>query len=220
MTGFRRSTRLQILLGALVVVAALSTYGAFVATRSRPLPNLAGARGTQVALGASMSAQPHPPPTAPGRQASTADPSGGVPPAVPSARAQSMPAASSARPGEAVGRPNPFASLVVPQRSFGGPGVLPPGSRPGFGIGLPLPPGSAAPGGQGASPPPPGAGMTVGAIIGGSERVAIIQDRGEIFTVAVGDQVGDAVVVEIHTDKVVMRKGGVTFELLYGGAGS
>ena len=218
MTGFRHTTRLQILLGALVVVAALSTYGAFVATRSRPLPNLAGARGTQVALGASVSAQPHPAPTAPGRQASTADPSGGAPPAVPSARSQSVPAAPLARPGT-VGRPNPFAPLVVPQRSFVGQGVLPPGSRPGFGIGLPLPPGSAAPGGPGASPPPPGAGMTVGAIIGGSERVAIIQNQGEIFTVGVGDHVGDAVVVEIHTDKVVMRKGEVTFELPYGGGG-
>ncbi len=218
MTGFRFTTRLQILLGALVVVAALSTYGAFVATRSRPLPNLAGARGTQVALGASVSAQPHPVPTAPKRQASTADPSGGAPPAVPSAPFQSLPAAPPARPG-AVGRSNPFAPLVVPQRSFVGQGVLPPGSRPGFGIGLPLPPGSAAPGGQGASPPPPGAGMTVGAIIGGSERVAIIQNQGETFTVGVGDHVGDAVVVEIQTDKVVMRKGGVTFELSYAGGG-
>jgi hypothetical protein len=212
-TGFRRTTRLQILLGALVAIAALSAYGAFVATRSRPLPNLSGARGTQVALGASVSTQPHPAPTAPGRQASDATPSGGAPPPVPSARAQSLPVASPARPQEAVGRPNPFAPLVVPQRSFVGQGVLPPGSRPGFGIGLPLPPGSAAP------PPPPGAGMTVGAIIGGSERVAIIQDRGENFTVGVGDHVGDAVVVEIHTDKVVMRKGGVTFELLYGSGG-
>jgi hypothetical protein len=62
--------------------------------------------------------------------------------------------------------------------------------------------------------------MTVGAIIGGSERVAIIQDLGKIFVVGVGDRVGDAVVVQILEHKVVMRRGGVTFELLFEGGGS
>jgi hypothetical protein len=62
--------------------------------------------------------------------------------------------------------------------------------------------------------------MTVGAIIVGAERVAIIQSQGTPFVVGVGDPVGDAVVVEILEDKVVMRKGEVTFELRFGGAGS
>jgi hypothetical protein len=62
--------------------------------------------------------------------------------------------------------------------------------------------------------------MKVGAIVGRSERVAIIQNRGEILIVGVGDRVGDAVVVEILDNKVVMREGGVTFELPFGGEGS
>jgi hypothetical protein len=62
--------------------------------------------------------------------------------------------------------------------------------------------------------------MTVGAIFVGTERVAIIQAQGTPFVVGVGDPVGDAVVVEILEDKVVMRKGEVTFELRFGSAGS
>jgi Tfp pilus assembly protein PilP len=58
--------------------------------------------------------------------------------------------------------------------------------------------------------------MTVGAIIGGSERVAVIQEGGQIYVVGVGDHVGDAAVVEIRDDKVVLRKGDVTFEVPYG----
>ncbi len=61
--------------------------------------------------------------------------------------------------------------------------------------------------------------MTVGAILGGSERVAIIREGGQVFVVSAGDTVGDASVVEVRDDKVVMRKGSVTFELPYGGGG-
>ncbi len=142
--------------------------------------------------------------------------------ASPSARSRSFLVTQAAPSREGLGRDNPFAPLVIPQRPFLGLGVPQP-PRPGapsFGIDLPLPPGGAASGGRGAPPPPPGAGMKVGAIVGGRERAAIIQYRGETFIVGVGDHVGDAVVVEIFDSKVVMREGGVTFELPFGGEGS
>jgi hypothetical protein len=61
--------------------------------------------------------------------------------------------------------------------------------------------------------------MSVGAILGGSERVAIIREGGQVYVVGTGDTVGDASVVEVRDDKVVMKKGSVTFELPYGGGG-
>ncbi len=202
-------------------VTAVSTSGPFVENRSGRSENLEAAKGVRVAFGASASAQ-HATATVVGRQASTAGSSGGPLPAAQLARSQSLPVAPGAPLREGVGRDNPFAPLVIPQRPFLGLGVPQP-PRPGapsFGIDLPLPPGSTAPGGRGAPPPPPGAGMKVGAIVGGRERAAIIQNRGETFIVGVGDHVGDAVVVEIFDNKVVMREGGVTFELSFGGEGS
>jgi type II secretory pathway component PulC len=63
----------------------------------------------------------------------------------------------------------------------------------------------------------PGADMAVGAIIGGRERVAIIRQREKVFVVGIGDTVGGAVVTDIKDDKVIMRSGGRTFELAFGG---
>jgi Tfp pilus assembly protein PilO len=200
-----------------VDVAAFSTAGPFVGNRSGRSENLEAAKGVRVAFGASVSA-PHGAATILGSQASTAGPLDSPLPAAPSARFQSPPGAPGAPAREGVGRDNPFASLVIPQRPSLGLGV--PQPRPGapsFGIDLPLPPGSTAPGGR--IPPPPGAGMKVGAIVGGRERAAIIQRLGETFIVSVGDHVGDAVVVAIFDTKVVMREGAVTFDLIFGGEG-
>lgn len=205
---------LQVLLIPLVVVAAvvataLSTHGTFgkkPAAKSAPDAPATGARASQVTP--------------------SGQPSGGSRPSAPSTPSQSAPAPTD-QPRDAVGRPNPFTPLITRQRSFYAPqlGAPPrqpsrPGSpnAPAFGIDLPVPPGFTVPGAQAA--PPPGAGMTVGAIIGGSERVAIIQAQGTLFIVGVGDPVGDAVVVDILEDKVVMRRSGVTFELRFGGEGS
>ena len=226
MRGLWSNERLQVLLGALVVVAALSTHGA-----SGKKPAAKGGPGAPAA--------------SPGQVVTAGNPAGGPPPAAPSTAPQPTapqstppqptppqptPAAPGAPQQEAVGRPNPFAPLVGRQRSTYapqlGPGLPSRPLRPGlpgptapFGIDLPVPPGYPPPAEQAA--PPPGAGMTVGAIIGGgSERVAIIQAQGAPFVVGVGDHVGDSVVVEIREDTVVMRRAGVTFELRFGGEGS
>lgn len=62
--------------------------------------------------------------------------------------------------------------------------------------------------------------MSVGAIVGsGSERVAIVQEGGQPHVVGVGERVGEAVVLEIRGDKVIMRQSAVTFELPYAGGG-
>ncbi len=79
-----------------------------------------------------------------------------------------------------------------------------------------MPPGFAAPGGPGA-PPPPGAGMRVAGIMGSRQRVAIIETEGKTYIVGVGERVGDAVVVSILPDKVVLKQNTVTFELAVGG---
>src|SRR5712692_4440970 len=70
--------------------------------------------------------------------------------------------------------------------------------------------GAAAP--AGTPPPSPGAGMTVTGILGGNAPVAIIRTGEQTVIVGVGEHVGDAVVVSILPHKVVLKKGGVTFE--------
>jgi hypothetical protein len=202
----------QFLVGALVIVTALSAYRTFGDKRPGPpqTPN------------AAADVRPVPVTATPPVQASAAGPSG-RPPVAPSARLQSMPVTPPTRAREAVGRDNPFAPLVVPQRSFAQLGTPQSPSHPStsvLGIDLPLPPGGAASRGQSALPQPPGAGMKVGVIVSGSERVAVIEDGGKIFIASVGDRVGDAAVVQILKDKVVMHRGGVRFELPFEGEGS
>lgn len=114
------------------------------------------------------------------------------------------------------GRHDPFSPLAVnePQRASPGPALPPPP-----GVGLPMPPGFAAPGaGPGATAPSgPGAGMKVTGIMGSRARVAIIEADGQTHIVGVGERVGDAVVVSIQQEKVVMKQHNVTFELAIGG---
>jgi multisubunit Na+/H+ antiporter MnhE subunit len=86
---------------------------------------------------------------------------------------------------------------------------------PSRGIGSPLASGVGAP--RGTPPPPPGTGMTVTGIVGANAPVAIIRAEGRTFIVGVGERVGEAVVVSILTNRVVLKKGGVTFELPIGG---
>lgn len=82
-----------------------------------------------------------------------------------------------------------------------------------------MPPGFAAPGGGPgvAAPPPLGAGMRVTGIMGSRTRVAIIEAEGKTYIVGVGERVGDAVVVSILPDKVVLKQNNVTFDLGFGG---
>jgi hypothetical protein len=58
--------------------------------------------------------------------------------------------------------------------------------------------------------------MTVKGILGGRARVAIIDAEGQTVVAGVGEHVGDAVVVSILFNKVVLKKRGVTFELPVG----
>jgi len=209
-----RVRRLRIPVAALAILTALSTYAA-VAERPSGLAQAPKvAKAAQVVQGASLVAPAVSAPAAP-----TGSPAGPLPvplgllTAASPTRSSSTPATPSAGAGGPVGRSNPFAP----------PGfALPPPTPavPTFGLDLPLPPGAAGPLGSGAvPPPPPGAGMSVGAILGGSERVAIIREGGQVYVVGAGDTVGDASVVSVLDDKVVMKKGGVTFELPYGGGG-
>ena len=214
-----RLRRLRIPIALVAILTALSAYAAVTEKHSGPPQALKAVKAAQVVPDPASAAPAVPVPAAPARKASTGSPGDTLPvplgllTASPPARAPSTSASPPARGGEAAGRPNPFAP----------PGfALPPAAPvvPTFGLDLPLPPGAAGPLGAGAAPPPPpGAGMTVGAILGGSERVAIIREGGQVFVVGAGDAVGDASVVEIRDDKVVMRKGSVTFELPYGGGG-
>jgi len=228
-----RVRRLRIPVAALAILTALSTYAAVAEKPSGLAQAPKVAKAAQVVQGASLAAPavsvpaastPTTPATTPrvvtpAPTASTGSPAGQLPvplgllTAVPPARSSSTPATPSAVAGGPVGRSNPFAP----------PGfALPPPTPavPTFGLDLPLPPGAAGPMGSGAvPPPPPGAGMSVGAILGGSERVAIIRAGGQVYVVGAGDTVGDASVVSVRDDKVVMKKGGVTFELPYGGGG-
>jgi flagellar biogenesis protein FliO len=80
-----------------------------------------------------------------------------------------------------------------------------------------MPPGFAAPGGGATPPPSPGAGMKVTGIMGSRTRVAIIEADGKTHIVGVGERVGDAVVVSILPEKVIMKQHNVTFELDLGG---
>lgn len=214
-----RVRRLRIPIALLAILTALSAYASVTEKHAAPAQTVKAAKAAQGIQDASSAAPAVPAPAAPARTASPGSPAGSLPvplgllTANPPARSPSTPASPSTRGGGAVGRSNPFAP----------PGfALPPAAPvvPTFGLDLPLPPGAAGPLGAGAAPPPPpGAGMTVGAILGGSERVAIIRQGGQVFVVGAGDTVGDAFVVEVRDDKVVMRKGSVTFELPYGGGG-
>ena len=69
----------------------------------------------------------------------------------------------------------------------------------------------------GTPPLPPGAGMTVTGILGGRAPVAIIRAEGQTVIAGVGEHVGDAVVVSILADKVVLKNNGATFQLPMGG---
>jgi hypothetical protein len=205
------------------------------APTGRQVPGSPGAPpslGTQVAQTPAGSKPPAgaPPPTAGVGQPAPATKPGKAPSAAPgsplgSEPAAPAPAAVPAKPRDreaAVvgtgqhGRSDPFAPLVTPesQRAAPGPALPPPP-----GVGLPMPPGFAAPGGgPGAAPPPsPGAGMKVTGIMGSRNRVAIIEVDGQTHIVGVGERIGDAVVVSILPEKVVMKQHNVTFELGIGG---
>jgi hypothetical protein len=146
----------------------------------------------------------------------------GTPPAGPSPTSKDQPPATTVAtqpkltPEEALvgvgdrGRADPFAPLVVPSTQRAGPLPPPPS------VGLPLPPGFTAPGGPG-TPPPAGTGMRVAGIMGSRSRVAIIEVEGKTYIVRVGDRVGDAVVLSISSDKVVLKRGNEKFELGFGG---
>jgi flagellar biogenesis protein FliO len=62
-----------------------------------------------------------------------------------------------------------------------------------------------------ATSPPPGTGMTVDGTLRANTSVSIIRVDGETFIAGVGERVGDAVVVSIDPNKVVMKKGGIKF---------
>lgn len=103
------------------------------------------------------------------------------------------------------GRPDPFAPLVSSEGR-------PPGRFPSPAA-VPLPP---PPGGTLGAPAfvQPGAGMTVTGIIGGRSRVAIVQREEGSYVVGVGDRVGDAVVVAISADQIVLKQRHSTFTLV------
>lgn len=224
MRGFRARNRLPLLGAIVLAVLALSAYGTLGAKLSGVGQRNAAPRAPQTArtpalirppLRAALPAPAQPP-------AAMDQPAGGALPAR-SSPARSSGADSPAAGPEPLGRANPFAQLVSPtppsalQAGLPRP-VSPRAGAPQFGVDLPLPPGFTPPAGQDATAPAPGADMTVGAIIGGHDRVAIIRTRDKVFVVGVGDKVGDAVVVDIKDNKVIMRGGGGTFELTFGGA--
>lgn len=107
------------------------------------------------------------------------------------------------------GRSDPFSPLAT--QESGGPSPLLP---PPPGVGLPVPPGFAAPGGG-----PGTLGMRVAGIMGGRSRVAIIEaSDGKSYIVRAGERVGDAVIISVLPDKVVIKQNNQTFELSFGGA--
>ncbi len=59
--------------------------------------------------------------------------------------------------------------------------------------------------------------MRVAGIMGSHSRVAIIEADGKTYIVGAGERVGDAVVISIMPNKVVMKQNNVTFELGFGG---
>ncbi len=105
------------------------------------------------------------------------------------------------------GRLDPFAPLVT--REGRSSGTFPPPSG-----GFPLPPT------PGLTPPPntPGAGMTVTGIIGGHSRVAIVEREEGSYVVGVGERVGDALVVAISADQVILKQHNATFALVLSSA--
>lgn len=193
-------------------------------------PGAPPSRGTQVAqTPAGAKPAPGTPPPSPGaaQPAPAMKPGKGSSTApgspVGSEPAAPAPAAAPAKPQDpevAVvgtgqrGRNDPFSPLVTPESQRAAPTLPPPP-----GVGLPMPPGFAAPGaGPGAgAPPAPGAGMKVTGIVGSRNRVAIIELEGQTHIVGVGERVGDAVVVSILPEKVIMKQHDVTFELGIGG---
>ena len=109
------------------------------------------------------------------------------------------------------GRTDPFSPLATQEGSGGPLPPLPSGQ-------LPVPPGFVGgPGGPG-TPPPLGVGMRVAGIMGGRSRVAIIEADGRTYIVRAGERVGEAVVVSVLPDRVVIQQNNVTFELSFGGA--
>jgi hypothetical protein len=225
MTPSRSDPRLPLRAGAVVIVTMLSIFGVSGERHDGIARTLATPAAAHVAPAAPAAARPPasaaPPPAPPGDDGRTSvDP----PAAISSPGSPSMPRAVSQDEREPVGRPNPFAPIIPatppapralrqPMTTGAGTGV------PSFGLDLPLPPGFIAPGTQAAPPASPGAGMAVGAIMGGTERVAIVRASGGVFIVAAGDTVDGATVLAIKDDGVTMRRGGVTFELPFGGGG-
>jgi hypothetical protein len=232
MTAFRGPNRLTLLgriVPAVMAVMALSAYATF----GGKLPGFgqrSTASMTQTAPGSTVTRPPFAVASpAPAQPPAKHQPAVGVAPADPSPGLASGSGSASAAPAFR-GRPNPFVPLVrpvlpsAPRAPLQHP-LSPRASVPQFGIDLPLPPGFTAPAPQSATAPTPqgamaaapGADMAVGAIIGGRERVAIIRQREKVFVVGIGDTVGGAVVTDIKDDKVIMRSGGRTFELAFGG---
>lgn len=182
--------------------------GAGTSTVAKPTPP-----GSQVPAGAVA--------PAPKTQTSKPAPAGATPPGNPGPAAPGATGPGSAKADHEVavvgtgqrGRTDPFSPLAVPEAQRATPG---PALPPVPGVGLPMPPGFATPG-AGPSTPPPGAGMRVAGIMGSRQRVAIIEAEGQTYIVGVGERVGDAVVISILPDKVVMKQNNTTFELGFGG---
>lgn len=164
--------------------------------------------------GAGAAPQPAPAALPGAKPLAPSGPSGSGAPAPATAPAKQDPELAVVGAG-ARGRHDPFSPLVSnePARATPSPTLPPPP-----GVGLPMPPGFAAPGAPGATQPPsPGAGMKVTGIMGSRARVAIIEVDGQTHIVGVGDRIGDAVVVSILPEKVIMKQHNVTFELGVGG---
>jgi hypothetical protein len=231
-----------IVLGALVVVWIFTTFGAH-----RPGPSIQrispAPAGGPVRPPVSTPAQTPAPQPAETGQAGPGSPSTGATgspaPSINSELPTSPVPGTNSKGGKVsqpvsagAGRHDPFVPLVVVESDLpttpsspGGPPAPAPGN-----VGLPLPPGVApggAPGGgspgevpgmaaPGKAAPALGAGMIVRGVIG---RFAIIESRvnAKSYVVTVGDTVGDAVVIDVRADKVVLQEGGTMFELPIGG---
>ncbi len=111
------------------------------------------------------------------------------------------------------GRPDPFAPLVARER-----GATRMFQQPARGIPLPPLPWVTPPP-MGAPVAPPGAGKTGTGIIGGRSLVAIVRKEQATYVVGVGDRIGDAVVIAISGDKVVLKEHNDTFALVLSAAG-
>lgn len=64
-----------------------------------------------------------------------------------------------------------------------------------------------------SAPVTPAAGITVTGILEGKSRVAIVQAGGLSFVAGAGESVGDALVVSVLPDRVVLKKNGTLFEV-------